>query len=291
MRRALALTIALVVLALAAGPVSAQTVRRIWRAPIGAASANGTAALTAFLAGDGQLAVNLKGLRRNVSYRSEIRAGTCAAPGTVLAWPGSLRTTTTGSIAAVRHLGLSQMNKVWGVARTRSFLVRFVNGTSIRCGNFSFVQATRMRIPSYGIDLPVIPSPTTYPKCNVAMYLRELSQPREPGVTYLFGHARKGMFLPLLNASRVNNGAAMVGKYVYVYTSDSWVITYRIIQVRRHVTSIQNAIGITYERLWVQTSEGPNYTYPKLIIVGARINSQRTTYAASHVTPHPVTCG
>ena len=284
MRRALALIIALAVLALAAGPVSASTTRRIWRASIGTSAMNGTAALTAYLEGDAQLAVNLKGLRRGVVYRIEVRSGTCAAPGAPLTWPGSFRTSTTGSVATVRHLRMSQMNAIWGVARTRPFLVRFVNGTSIRCGNFSFARATRVRVPSYAIDLPVIASPTGYPKCNVAMYQLQLSQPREPGVTFLFAHARRGMFLPLLNASKISNGAAMVGKLVYVYTSDSYVFTYRITQVRRHVKSIQNAVGITSEVLWLQTSEGPNSTYPKLVIDAIRIEIQRTTYAVSHPT-------
>ena len=35
------------------------------------------------------------------------------------------------------------------------------------------------------------------------------------------------MFLPLLRASKTNNGAAMIGKLVYVYTSDSKAVVYR----------------------------------------------------------------
>ena len=75
-------------------------------------------------------------------------------------------------------------------------------------------------IPRYDIDLAVVKGPNGYPYCNVAMYMRSLYQPTEPGVTFIYAHARTGMFLPLLNASKKNDGAAMIGKMVYVYTSE-----------------------------------------------------------------------
>ena len=65
--------------------------------------------------------------------------------------------------------------------------------------------------------------PAGYPYCNVAMYMKTLYQPGEPGITSIYAHARKGMFLPLLNHSKVNNGASMIGKLVYVYTTGSSV--------------------------------------------------------------------
>ena len=77
------------------------------------------------------------------------------------------------------------------------------------CGALRFAVATRIAIPSLKIDLPIVKPPSGYPLCNVAMYIRELSQPREPGVTMIYSHARRGMFLPLLSASKINNGAAM----------------------------------------------------------------------------------
>ena len=157
------------------------------------------------------------------------------------------------------------MNRIWGKIRFYTVSVRVTSGTSQRCGAFVFNKATRVAINAYSINLPVIAS-SGYPKCGVGMYMRELAQPREPGVTYIYAHARTGMFLPLLNASKVNNGAAMIGKLVRVYTTDNRMVTYQIDRVRRHVSSIQNALGITTERLWLQTSEGPNFTYPKLVI-------------------------
>jgi len=124
----------------------------------------------------------------------------------------------------------------------------------------------------------------------VAMYQKILWQPTEPGVTFLFAHARTGMFLPLLTASKINSGKAMLGKLVYVYTSDSMKYTYKITQVKLNVKSIQSAVGITSERLWLQTSTGPNFTYPKLVIVGVRTASTPVSYAESHPTPHIVHC-
>ena len=98
------------------------------------------------------------------------------------------------------------------------------------------------------------------------------------------------MFLPLLSRSRINNGASLIGRIVKVYTSDSKVSTYKIVSVRRHVTSIQSAFGVTSERLWMYTSEGPNSSYPKLIVTARRISTVATSYAASHPRARPVAC-
>ena len=98
------------------------------------------------------------------------------------------------------------------------------------------------------------------------------------------------MFLPLLTRSKINNGASLIGMKVKVYTSDSRVSTYQIVSVRRHVTSLQSAFGVTSERLWMYTSEGPNWRYPKLIVSAKRLSTATTTYAASHPRPRPVAC-
>jgi hypothetical protein len=109
-------------------------------------------------------------------------------------------------------------------------------------------------------------------------------------VTLIYAHARTGMFLPLLTKSRINNGASLIGRRVKVYTSDSKVSTYQIVSVRRHVTSIQSAFGVTSERLWMYTSEGPNSSYPKLIVTAKRLSTVATTYSASHPRARPVAC-
>ena len=291
MRRSLALALALVLAGLLAAPVSAATTQRNWYAGLGSSSVNGRATLSGYTDGTGRIALSLKSLRRGATYRIEIRAGRCTALGKLLAKPGYITTSSKGTASGSRALSVSQMNNTWGVGRTGSIAVRLVSGTSATCGNLFYYRATRVRIPGYSIDMPVVPGPSGYPYCNVAMYQKVLSQPTEPGVTFIYAHARRGMFLSLLNASKINNGAAMIGKTVYVYASNSVVHIYRITKVRRHVSSIQGALSVTSEKLWLQTSEGPNTSYPKLVIEADRTGTQRTTYSASHPTPHPVKCG
>ena len=234
--------------------------------------------------------IDLKALRTNASYTPRIRAGTCSKPGGVLV--GLRPVVTDGSGAGSRSWVISNaaMNKIWGTARGGIINIQIYSGRSVTCGTLGFPTATRVRFPGYKIDLPVVRGPNGYPYCNVAMYQTILWQPAEPGVTFLYAHARTGMFLPLLTASKVNNGAAMVGKLIYVYTSDSLMYTYKVTRVRRHIRSIQSAVSITYEKLWLQTSEGPNFTYPKLIVEASRIAVGPATYAASHPTPRIVHC-
>ena len=103
--------------------------------------------------------------------------------------------------------------------------------------------------------------------CNVAMYLTMANQPPERGITFIYAHARTGMFLPLLTASTVDNGASLIGRMVYVYTSDYRRYPYRIVAVRRHQTSLGRVLELTTRQLWLQTSEGPSATSTKLVVV------------------------
>ncbi|MEO5883963.1 MAG: hypothetical protein ABIQ58_00395 [Candidatus Limnocylindrales bacterium] len=199
-------------------------------------------------------------------------------------------TTATGTVDTYRTVPEAKMNAIWKAARAGSIAIRIGGGTAAKCANLSFKVATRIVISALSINLPVIRGPSGYPPCRVAMYMREFMQPREPGVTLLFAHARRGMFLPLLTRSKINDGASLLGMKVKVYTSDSRVSTYQIIAVRRHVRSIQSAFGVTAERLWLYTSEGPNSTYPKLVVIAKRLSTTTTSYAASHPTARPVRC-
>lgn len=290
MHRPVAIVLSLLVAVAVAAPAEAATTLRVWRGTVGTDGRYGAHTLTAFTDGTGRLSVNLKGLRAAATYRIEVRAGKCASLGSILFRPSSIVTGPTGAIQTLRAIPSTGMNTIWKTGRGGNIAVRYSSGTSIRCGDIAFRKATRIRIPYYGIDLPVIKAPSGYPPCGVAMWLKELYQPTEPGVTYIAGHARSGMFLPLLKASKINNGASMIGRTVYVYTSNSVRHKYTIIQVRRHVESIQSAFGVTSERLWIQTSEGPNWTYAKLIVVAKRVSSVSTTYAASHPRARPYSC-
>jgi len=287
-RRLLPLVFAAVLLLGTAVPSTATTVvvQRVWHAYLGT---HGRAYLTAMSDGTGHLAIGMSGLRRGTPYAADIYSGRCGSLGTRLArW--TVTTGSTGALSTTRTLTRATMNRIWGSGRTGNIAFRVVYGTSTVCGNLSYWVATRIRIPSYRIDLPVVRGPSSYPYCNVAMHQPVLWQPTEPGVTFIYAHARTGMFLPLLSASKVSNGAAMIGRLVYVYTSNSQMYTYRIFKVWRHVTSVQSAVGVTSEQLWLQTSEGPNFTYPKLIVEARRIATTSVSYSTAHPTPHIVHC-
>jgi hypothetical protein len=155
--------------------------------------------------------------------------------------------------------------------------------------------ATRVRVAALKIDLPVIRQPdVSYPACNVAMWYqdRRLGQPGEGKATYIYAHARTGMFLPLLNQSKKQNGKAMLGMVVEVWTSDDQRFLYVITDVRRHVptTSAFNApFAAKSEQLWLQTSEGVG-PMPKLQIVAEPLSQEPAPHAEANPTPHPVNC-
>ncbi len=291
MRRPIALAAALLLAVIVAAPVQAATVKRAFGASVGTGGASGTARVTVNTDATGRVDYALKSMHKGWTYRVEVRKGRCANLGAVVARPSPVKASSTGKVTLSRRMSITTTHKILSANWSHKLAIRFVSGSSIRCGNLNFVHATRVSVPSYGINMPVVRSPNGYPYCNVAMYMGALSQPAEPGVTFIFAHARKGMFLPLLSASKVNNGAAMIGRTVNVYTSNSRINVYRITKVRRHVKSIQSAVGVSSERLWLQTSEGPNFSYPKLVIVAERVGTDVTSYAASHPKPHRVKCG
>jgi hypothetical protein len=272
------------------GGALALTTQRLWQGTVGTNGVNGRVSLRAYTNTTGLLTLRLTSMRANALYSLEIRAGTCSSLGTVRASFVKVTSSPTGEISTIRNVSGTKMSAIWKVARTGSIAFRTVSGTHVRCANLTYPVATRIVVGSLGIDLPVIRGPSGYPPCRVAMYIRELHQPREPGVTLIFAHARTGMFLPLLTRSKINNGASLIGMKVRVYTSDSKVSTYQIISVRRHVTSIQSAVGVTSERLWMYTSEGPNASYPKLVVIAKRLSTASTTYTASHPRARPVAC-
>jgi hypothetical protein len=146
-------------------------------------------------------------------------------------------------------------------------------------------------IKGLGIDLPVVlGDPNAFPLCDVAQYDPRLSQPDEPGATYLYAHARIGMFLPLLQASQVDDGKSLIGLDVQVYTTGAREYSYRIVQVRRHERSLVDARDVKTAQLWLQTSEGPTPSYPKLQVVAVPTGSEAVSSAVARPTPHPVVC-
>ena len=153
---------------------------------------------------------------------------------------------------------------------------------------------TRVRVAALKIDLPIIRPASSYPACNVAMWYDDerLGQPGEGKATYLYAHARTGMFLPLLNQSKIQNGKKMIGMVVELWTNDDQRFLYVITDVRRHVptTSAFNApFAADTEQLWLQTSEGVG-PMPKLQIVAEPLSQEPADHAESNPVPKPVNC-
>jgi Sortase domain len=152
---------------------------------------------------------------------------------------------------------------------------------------------TRIVIPSLKIDLPIVEGNTDYPLCDVAQYLDGFSNPGQPGTTYLYAHARVGMFLPLLTASQQpDDGASIIGALVKVYTADLKLHLYQITVVKKHAEDLSLAYDLQpgEHRLIMQTSEGPHGTVPKLQVAASPIGIFEATAADALPTPHPLVC-
>jgi hypothetical protein len=151
-------------------------------------------------------------------------------------------------------------------------------------------------VSALGIDLPIVrpASDAQYPLCDVAMFIQDLGQPGFGRATYLYAHARIGMFLPILDASKVNNGASMLGMIVEVYTSDDQLYLYEISEVRRHQLDLDAAVAATTEQVWLQTSEGPRVPAgqvgPKTQVVARFLSTGPADHAAAHPVAKPVVC-
>jgi hypothetical protein len=153
---------------------------------------------------------------------------------------------------------------------------------------------TRVRIPALHIDMPVVVPPNDpnhYPFCGVAEFIGQMSRPGWAGTTYLYAHARTGMFLPILEASRLDAGSSMLGLPIEIYSSDDRLFTYEVTEVRRHVTSIDFAYRATVEQLILQTSEGPYGTPGKTMLIAKPVGESPAESAAAHPAPHPAVCG
>jgi sortase (surface protein transpeptidase) len=148
--------------------------------------------------------------------------------------------------------------------------------------------ATRVRIAAMDIDLPVVKGPDGYPYCNVAMYLVDpnLGQPGQGRATYLFAHARTGMFLPLLDTP----AKKQIGMIVEVWTSDDQRFLYEVTEVRRKQLDLDDAAAADHEQLWLQTSEGPHGTPGKTQVVAELLSVEPASHDEANPEPRIVHC-
>jgi hypothetical protein len=98
------------------------------------------------------------------------------------------------------------------------------------------------------------------------------------------------MFLPILDASKIQNGKSMLGMVVEVWTSDDQRFLYEITQVRRHQTTLEDAVDPAEEQVWLQTSEGPRGTPGKTQVIGRLISQEAADPADAHPVARPVDC-
>ncbi len=156
--------------------------------------------------------------------------------------------------------------------------------------------ASRVVVADLGIDLPIISGdlqpPPSYPYCDVAAYVTRFVQPYEPGLTYISAHAQKGMFLPLLRASEVDDGASLIGQTIQVYVSDGRLFGYTVTQVVRHAIdySVLETIPLDEQTLILQTSEGVYGTVEKLQVVATLSSQETVDLATANPVPHPRDC-
>lgn len=159
---------------------------------------------------------------------------------------------------------------------------------------------TRIVIRELGIDLPIVSgdlsvsgNPPDYPLCDVAQYLTTYRYPGRPGTTtWIYGHARPGMLLPLLDASMVADGADLIGLRADLYSDGARRYTYRVTEILRHATDRSSAQGVpaNARRLVLQTSEGPRGTVPKLQVVAEFVSVTSVERADALPSPSPRAC-
>jgi hypothetical protein len=154
-------------------------------------------------------------------------------------------------------------------------------------------EPTRVAIAALGIDLPVIRprADETYPLCDVAEFLPSYGLPGLPGVTYLYAHARTGMFLPLLLESRDDDGSALIGKEVELYSSDLFRRRYTITEVHRKVRDLEVVNDLDGDALILQTSETSRSSGTKLVVVARPTDEPAlTSERAARPVPRPRVC-
>ncbi len=122
------------------------------------------------------------------------------------------------------------------------------------------------------------------------MYLPQLSQPGFGKATYIYAHARDGMFLPLLRTRAFDQR----GLVVEVWTSDDWLYRYEITNVRRdqpYTTGLSTPSKAKSEQLWLQTSQGPGRDFGYTQVIAKPIDARPADHDAAHPTPRPIICG
>jgi len=127
----------------------------------------------------------------------------------------------------------------------------------------------RIRLPRLGIDLPIAEGDVERDVVvqqtpeNFAFHFPGTAIPGTFGNTYIYAHARRGMFLSLWNAR--------VGDEVTITTPSGGELKFVITEVHPRVPPADTSwIQPTDdERLTLQTSTGPNREDPRFVVIAA----------------------
>jgi hypothetical protein len=81
---------------------------------------------------------------------------------------------------------------------------------------------------------------------------------------------------------------------VDVYTSDDQRYVYKITAIRPNVKTdshfLDDPLAVKTETLWLQTSTGPDSSYPKLQVVAVPVAVAPADHKAAHPKARPITC-
>lgn len=125
----------------------------------------------------------------------------------------------------------------------------------------------RVRMPRLAIDMPIAEGDLERDTVRLqtpndfAFHLPGTAIPGDGGNTYIYAHARQGMFLALWNARQ--------GDEVVIVTPDARQLRYIVSEVHPRVapTDVSWAAPTTAERLTLQTSTGPNPNDPRFVVI------------------------
>jgi len=125
----------------------------------------------------------------------------------------------------------------------------------------------RIQIPRLGIDLPIQEGDVrrdidlAQTPENVAFHLPGTAIPGQGSNTYLYAHARRGMFLSLWGAKP--------GDEVFISTPDRRLLVYVVGDVLPRVppSDVSVAAPTSAERLTLQTSTGPDPGNPRFVVL------------------------
>ena len=121
------------------------------------------------------------------------------------------------------------------------------------------------------------------------MYLDHggLGQPGQGKATYLFAHAREGMFLPLLR----DLGEEAAGHGRRGLDQRRLALPVRDRRRAAGAADLDDALAADCEELWLQTSEGPKGTVGKTQVIAMPLSVERADLDEANPEPHIDRCG